>query len=209
MKDTNLNAFPIFAGLMLILFTAIPAVTIASNTPQKMSPTPNQHNNKLTQLQTLLKEHAGSGAETFIARYDKSTKYLPLQQQINTNTQQLTVFFGNLYGQDKKNQFRDLWMFHNNSLLRYTDAVKSGNKQQKQLSEKALASFVLQISDFFAAQNGSVTKKQMQDIFIVHINDEISIINAHAQNNKVQEPALMQQALNHADMMADLILKSK
>jgi|GEM_PF-6722714 len=159
-----------------------------------------------TRLENAMKEHAVIGGIAFIARYEDSS-YLPqLQQQVQQNTDQLTTLIGQLYGQDKENQFRTLWNNHIDLLNQYTDARKTNNMYQLQQVNQQLHNTANELAAFFT-QNNPSQQAMMQQMIQIHIDDEKAIIDAHAFGQNDNLINLFLQAAQHASMMADQIVQ--
>jgi hypothetical protein len=178
-------------------------------------------NDVRTQLHNALKEHAIVGGIAFIARYENSGYLGQLQQQVQQNTDQITNLIGQLYGSNRQNEFRNLWINHIDLLNQYVDERRSNDGYGLQQTNQQLTNDVNRMADFLT-QNNRSQWNNVRQMLQIHVDQEKQIIDtyaAHRQYNNNYNNTynrndvsdlinLFIAAANHADMLADQILQA-
>lgn len=159
-------------------------------------------------LHILLKQHAVVGGIAFVKLYDQNPDFERLNEEVKKNTQALTETIGYLYGEEKKDDFKELWEKHIQLLTDHTIATREQNQSKKQETINNLQIVTDQLSLFFAS-NGHIPKEEIAGVLKIHIDQEKAIIDNAGAHNQNEIVSLLIQAGNHADMMADMVLKNK
>jgi hypothetical protein len=130
-------------------------------------------------LNSLNKQNVTLITTSMRSAIDTKPDLFAAKSALDKNTVEISESIGNIYGNDARERYLELWRNHTNELLNYSLAVKKGdNNLIKQASEN-LNNFIENYSTFMSSLNQELKKEDVKSLTLKYIDDMKAVVEAY------------------------------
>ena len=156
-------------------------------------------------LGRLLGEHLILAAEAHRAGLDAQPDAAAAKAALASNTKDLAVLIGRVYGSDAQAAFSKLWSSHINTYLRYIDAIRSGDTSARSNALGELQRYPPSLATFLHAAVPGLAVADLEPLISHHISALINQVDAAAAGDSVRSVAVTREAYVHMFVVGDAL----
>ena len=156
-------------------------------------------------LGRLLGEHLVLAAEAHRAGLDAQPDAVAAKAALASNTKDLAVLIGRVYGSDAQAAFSKLWSSHINTYLRYIDAIRSGDISGRSNALGELQRYPPSLATFLHAAVPGLAVADLEPLISHHISALINQVDAAAAGDSVRSVAVTREAYVHMFVVGDAL----
>lgn len=156
------------------------------------------------QLNSLMKEHGVIASEYLQGLHDGKDS-ASLKTQLSQNSELIAGIIGEMFGNEAKGEFKNLWDTHIVHYERYTQASKSGNSEMKNAERDALLSHSQKMGEAMQRIDRNFSQARISDMMSEHIRLTLAIIDAYSDDNTALMSTNMKRAYDQAGEFADYL----
>lgn len=182
----------------------IPGIGGGPNEGREVSPYTTTMSDFRLQLNSLLKEHGIVTSEYLKNIYDgKDTA--AAKTQLDQNTDLLANMVGEMYGNQARVEFRNLWNLHITHYENYTRALKDNNENEMNSIRDALLTHAEDLGESMQKIDKNFSQARIADLTREHIRLTLDVIDAYAQPDSGLLASSTKRAYDQAGEFADYL----
>lgn len=182
----------------------VPGIGGGPEEAEQVVPYTNTMSDFRVQLNSLLKEHTVLASE-YLKNIHDNKDGAAFKTQLDQNTEILSEMVGEMYGNDARRQFQDLWNTHMAYYVSYTHALREGQMEEAQRAEDSLLLHAQRTGETMQQVDRNFSQARITDLMSEHVRLTLAVINAYAAGNDELLSINMKRAYDQAGEFADYL----